>query len=445
MFTKLRRKFLFLNMGITSAVMALAFAVIFLTTYSNVQAENEAKLHELSATVTIRPNAGDIDGQTEQTRIKMNYTPSFVVTVDKKGEILGIESVLDLDGNDYADAVTAALKKGGSSTIELSGRTCLYEIVSLDNPLAVNGADLTEGYSSGNAINAGSGNREIRFLDITDSQKTLQSLAMRLTLIGAMMLIVIFFISRYFANRSIRPLMKSWEKQRQFVADASHDLKTPLSVITANYDALMANKDETIRSQEEWLGYMKTGMDRMSGLIGSMLSLASIEDHDTRAESSHFDLSEVITETMDSMDAEAQGKGLRVSGRIEQHVIIQSDKKLIQGIFSTLYENAIKYSRQGGDIEVKLETDIRQMILSVKNCGAGIPAEDLPKIFDRFYRADASRTGEESGYGLGLSIAKAATEKLGGTLSAESIENEYTTFTLTIPFGHDTGIRSPKR
>jgi signal transduction histidine kinase len=176
-----------------------------------------------------------------------------------------------------------------------------------------------------------------------------------------------------------------------------------------------------------------------------MLSLARIEESDTRAECSRFDLSEVIAEAMDSMDAEAQGKGLRVSGRIEQHVIIQSDRKLIQGIFSTLYENAIKYSRQGGDIEVKLETNIRQINLSVKNCGTGIPAEDIPKIFDRFYRADASRTGEESGYGLGLSIAKTATEKLGGTLSAESIENEYTTFTLTIPFRHDTGRRSPKR
>ncbi|MDR0852750.1 MAG: two-component sensor histidine kinase, partial [Clostridiales Family XIII bacterium] len=123
MFTKLRRKFLLLNMGITSSVMVAAFVAIFLMTYSNIQAENEAKLHELSATVIIKSGADDNNGQTEQTRIKMNYSPSFVVTVDKKGEILGIESVLDLDENDYADAVSEALKKEERSKIELSGRT----------------------------------------------------------------------------------------------------------------------------------------------------------------------------------------------------------------------------------------------------------------------------------------------------------------------------------
>jgi signal transduction histidine kinase len=254
-----------------------------------------------------------------------------------------------------------------------------------------------------------------------------------LVIIGVIMLVVIFFISRYFADRSIRPIAEAWEKQRRFVADASHELKTPLSVITANYDALLANKDETIRSQEEWLGYMKLGTDRMSALIGSLLSLARIEDGEAEAKRASFNLSETIAETMDAMDAEAQEKGLGVTRRIERHVKIRSDRELIRGIFSTLYENAIKYSQPGGDVEVTLETNRRQARLSVTNSGAGIPAADLPKIFDRFYRADPSRTGEESGYGLGLSIAKAATEKLGGALTAESVENEQTTFTLTNP------------
>lgn len=217
------------------------------------------------------------------------------------------------------------------------------------------------------------------------------------------------------------------------MADASHELKTPISIINANYDALMANQDQTIGSQLRWLDYIRIGTDRMTKLTADLLTLAKMEDVHVKLNPSRFDLSQVVRETAQLLDRNMKEKGIALSRSIEPGITIESDRERVKQVFLILLDNAVKYTNQNGRIAITLKHSKRSVVLSVENSGKGIAEEHLAKVFDRFYRADISRSQEEStGYGLGLSIARTITDRLGGTLQVTSIENQTTTFTFSL-------------
>ncbi len=425
-------------MAVTSLVMLMAFSAVYLTTWNNIQAENQKKLSGMSKSWTISSESvpeqpesaqgGFSSPRREQghvvSMVSADYSPSFILIVDKNGGIVETDSMIDLPEGTYGEAAEAAWQKGGQSTVTLAGRLWLYAVT----PVSVN--LLAEDGRSATTISED--NYQISFLDITDTQKTLRDLLLTFLFVGLAMLGVIFLVSFYFANRAIRPIAVAWEKQRQFVADASHELKTPLSVITANYDALLSNQDETIRSQREWLNYLKIGTDRMTRLINGLLTLAKMEDADLEVSRAPFDLSAALSKDMAAMEAAAAEKGLSLSKSLGQGIVINSDQEMVRQVFMILLENAVKYSEPNGEIFVSLEKSGHHLICSVKNNGKGIARKDLPRIFDRFYRADKSRTGENGGYGLGLSIAKTMINRLGGEITVESRENEWTVFTFTL-------------
>ncbi|MGF7143340.1 signal transduction histidine kinase [Anaerotaenia torta] len=438
MFKKLRNRFLFLNMAITCLVMFAAFSAVYLTTYRNIQNENQKKLGGMSKTIMVSSeNAIDqpetaSDGLLSERQeqghmvreVSSDYMPSFTIFLDQNGRITDIDTILDLPEEIYREAARIAWQKGAKSPISLEGRLWMYSV----SPVSI-----TQIYEDGRSVtNTSDNNYQISFLDITDTQKTLRDLLITFVFVGIAMLAAIFLISLYFANRSVGPIASAWEKQRQFVADASHELKTPLSIITANYDALLANQDETIRSQHEWLDYMKIGTDRMAKLINSLLLLAKMEDADIEAPKAPFDISDIIHREIASMEAAAAEKGLSILKRIGTDIVINSDQEMVSQVFTILLENAIKYSDINGTITVSLTKSGHSVICSVKNSGKGIAKEDLPRIFDRFYRADKSRSEDSVSYGLGLSIAKAMINRLEGDIAVESIENEWTVFRFTL-------------
>lgn len=440
MFKKLRNRFLILNMSITSLVMIVAFFIIYMTTYKNIQVENQRKLNVMSGarvhviTEKIEDSETNVISQRQSINgslekgltvrvLSPGYFPSFNLEVDTDGNILQINSFIDMPKETYQKAVEMAWNnKKNNSTISLEGKLWLYSISTKDNYKIVN----KNGRQT--VINGNNGKHIISFLDITDTQKTLRDLFLTFLFVGCAMLGVIFLISLYFANGSIKPISEAWEKQRQFVADASHELKTPLSIINANYDALLANKEESIQSQMNWLDYMKIGTDRMAKLINDLLLLAKMEDVNIGINKMPFNISNVVKEVLLSMEAVISEKGLIISQSIQPNIIINSDEEMVKQVFMILYDNAIKYSDSNGTIDVSLWKYRRRIVFSIKNNGKGIPKQDLPKIFDRFYRSDQSRTGENGGYGLGLSIAKSCIDKLGGQIQVMSLENEFTAF-----------------
>lgn len=408
MFTKLRNKFLILNMSITSLVIIAALAFIYFITYSNIHLEIQKKLDSSSRTIVTIPKD----------------PLSFNIEVDANGKILNINSLMDMPQDVYENAVKIAWgNKESKSVITLDGKQWRYQIAPIKiSSIQKNGKKLI---TEGDRFN-------IVFLDVTESNKTLFALLTTLFLVGFITLVVIFGVILYFANRSIKPLSEAWEKQKQFVADASHELKTPLSIIKANYDVLMSNQDETIKSQLKWLGYIRVGTDRMAKLINDLLVLAKIEDINLEVKQTSFNLSQEIQNTLLLMEAGAVEKKIGVSYSIEPNIILKSDLEKVKQVVTILFDNAIKYTNENGQIDISLKKSKRHVSFSIKNSGKGISKQDLSKVFDRFYQVDPSRTHESGGYGLGLSIAKTILNRLGGVLQAKSVENEYTIFSFIL-------------
>jgi len=430
MFTKLRNRFLILNMSITSLVIVTAFAIIYFITYNNVTMDIQNHLNARSELQVVEgddlPDHREDNGNAPSTSKKMvsNDMLSFTIEVDANGNILTVDSLLDLPDEVYKRAAeTAWSHKESHSTITLDGRQWRYRV----NPVNVNVIQ-----KSGQQLTLDERRFTLVFLDVTTYRRTLLDLLTTLLFVGIVTLFVIFVVSLFFANRSIKPLAEAWSKQKQFVADASHELKTPLSIVNANYDVLLANQDETIKSQIKWLGYMRIGMDRLTKLIDDLLTLAKIEDVRLETQKQSFNISTAIQETIWSMEAAVNEKGIKLNCSIDPDIVVKSDAEKVKQVIAIMLDNAIKYTDDNGQIEISLLRSKRQITFSIKNSGKGIAKQDLPKVFDRFFRAESSRTHKSGSYGLGLSIAKTIMDRLGGEINVTSVENEWTTFTIQL-------------
>lgn len=429
-------------MVMVSSVVIFAFAVIFTTTYTRVQNEINDKLvfarPQRSLDVfgaafrpggVVYPEPGFFsDGPSGVVRrVLPDAGLSFSVFVDSQNEVIEIDSMMDMDYETYAMMALQAMGAADSTdALNVDGRMWRYMIT----PISMISREIDEATSTvfimSNDLN------HIRFLDVTDSYRTIRSLAFTLSAMLIAILAVFFFFSRYFANRAIKPMAQAWEKQNRFITDASHELKTPLSVINANCGVLYADKDETVGSQLKWVDSIMRSADRMAGLVSSMLSLVSMEDAQLELSKCMFDLSGAVSEAADEIEAPAFEKGLEIRREIQPGVEIESDREHICKILSILLDNAIKYTGSGGEIVVSLEKEGKLVTCAVRNSGQGVPAEELPYLFDRFYRGDPARSPENSGYGLGLSIAKAIASQLGAELTAKSVSGQYTEFRLVL-------------
>ncbi|OWR31935.1 two-component sensor histidine kinase [Saccharibacillus sp. O23] len=271
------------------------------------------------------------------------------------------------------------------------------------------------------------------FIDTTSRQEILKTLIYTFAAVGVAMLIVLFFFSRFFANRSIRPVREAFDKQKQFIADASHELKTPLAVINTNADVLLANGDESIRSQEKWLRYIKSETERMAKLTGDLLYLTEMDDSRPGMVQARFDLSDAVENVMLTMEAVVFEKDLSLDYEIEPGLSLVGSREQIVQVTMILLDNAIKYANPRGRIDVSLKREHGEIRLAVSNTGEGIAAEHLPRVFDRFYRTDKSRTRSQGGHGLGLAIAKSIVEQHKGRISVKSTVGEQTTFSVHFP------------
>lgn len=430
MFKKLRNKFLLINMSIISVVMISAFAIIYIIIYNYMQMENQNKLLSLPVNKTNNQfNPDDkqsvIVSSNAIRKIPTDYTLSFGIEVNAKGEILNINSIIDIPDYVYREAAKLAWNKKDSSTLVFNGREWKYIIFPLNN------FHITSKYGKQIPVNTKDSKYQIAFLDVTNTYETLNELLTTFLFVGLGMLVVIFIISLYFANRAIKPIAESWEKQKQFVTDASHELKTPLAIINANTDALLANQEKEVKIQKKWLGYIRAETDRMAKLVNDLLYLAKTENGNIPTFHSSFNISQMVYNVILSMEAIVFEKSIKLSYSVEPNLMVKGNPEQIKQLVIILFDNAIKYTMETGIIDIHLKKTNRQIIFTIQNSGEGIKKQDLTRVFDRFYRIDPSRN-RESGYGLGLSVAKAIIDQHSGKLFAESVENENTMFTFSL-------------
>lgn len=276
------------------------------------------------------------------------------------------------------------------------------------------------------------------YLIIIDNEEVkvnlLANLRLSLVLFG-LLEVVIFYLATLITKWIIVPVNESFERQRQFIADASHELKTPLAVIIASSEAL-----ESDRTTDKWLLNIQNEANRMNGLISDLLNLTRLEARDKKV-FSNVNLSKVIEIEVLSFESLIFEKNLKLAYDIKEDIYYLCDSNQMKQLVAILLDNAIKHSYVKKTIAVKLDKVKEEIILTVSNYGETIPKEEYEKIFERFYRIDKARNRKENRYGLGLSIAKSIVINHDGKISVSSKE-ELTTFKVSFKTVNVRGKRN---
>lgn len=426
MIIKLRNRLIAAIMAFVAVIMLVAFASIYTVTYVRIHNENMEKVASKETVRVTSDGQMILDDQVIKDAVVVNrISPElgvhFNLLVNDAGTIIEIDSALDLTKEDYETAMSIAMKNLNGGIAELGGRKWQY----------TTGTGMYQSDDDNSLIQA-SGLTAIRFLDVTDSHQMLATLLITLFGLYITLMVTFFILAWYFASRSVRPMAEAWESQRQFIADASHELKTPISALNANLDVMYASQENTIKEQVKWLDNSKKVLTRMTALIQSMLELAKVDESNNKHSIEKVYINNLLDEVIDYYTPLADNKNIALVEEIEPEIDILSNYSMILQVIEILMDNAIKYTNDSGEIKIVAHTEKRGIVVQIHNTGVGISPVDIDKIFERFYRGDKARVYKEGSYGLGLSIAKATVQKLHGEIVVKS-NSERTIFSVRIP------------
>ena len=279
----------------------------------------------------------------------------------------------------------------------------------------------------------GGGRTRIAFSDLSWERASLTRLMLNSLLIGAAALAVFLAISVFLARISLKPVERTWTQQRQFVADASHELKTPLTVILANIGIISAHPASSVASQQKWLGYIQEEAQRMRELVEDMLFLAKHDGAERPKDSRTVNFSDLATGCVLRFESVAFERQVTLASGLEPDLYVSGEPDSLERLVMLLLDNAVKYAGEGGQVDVFLSRRQERAVLTVRNTGAPIPPQHLEHLFERFYRADGSRSRKEGGYGLGLAIAQTIVQSHRGQIDVRSSREEGTVFTVCLP------------
>ena len=252
----------------------------------------------------------------------------------------------------------------------------------------------------------------VLFLNSEREIQTMRSLLWITLAISAACLVVVFGLVVLFSRRAITPYLKNMEAQKQFITNASHELKTPLTAISTSADVLAMEHDG-----DEWVHNIQVQSGRLSKLITSLVALSRLDEENPFPVRTEFSLSDALWEISEPFGSLAQAKGKAYTQDIADGLTVTGDRTAIQQMFSILLDNALKYSPDGGSISLTTQRSGKRAEVTVSNTVDTAQSIDTTRLFDRFYRADESHSGAVSGTGIGLSIVKATVEAHGGTIS----------------------------
>lgn len=407
MIRKLQIKFVAMCMAMVTAVLAVVFFSAFASARQNIQVIStevlERVLRESSSGLQSRPDIGlDLGDRVVQ-------LPYFTVDVWQQG-------------SSYSAYVTGGTYADLEDTEELTAI--------LTDCLSQNQTQGTiDGYNLRYLRQDNGLYQKLAFVDMSMEQATLREMMGSYLQIGAAAMVLLLGVSILLSRWATRPVEKAWRQQRQFLSDASHELKTPLTVILSNAELLQsAHLDE---SPARWSDNIRSEAGRMKSLVEEMLTLARADNAVRTAVLEEVSLTDVAADCALSFEPVAFEAGKPLEEDLAEDVTVLGDREKLRQVVAILLDNAVKYGAAGGAITLTLRKTDRQARLTVANPGEPIPQEQLRRLFERFYRADDSR-GEQSGFGLGLPIASTIAAEHRGTLKAES-DAVSTRFTLTLP------------
>ena len=301
------------------------------------------------------------------------------------------------------------------------------------------------------SINEEDGTTRIMFLDcgrVLESFRDFLKASILMSLVG---LLIVFAVICYFAGRIVRPVAESYEKQKRFITDAGHEIKTPLAIIKANIDLMDMELENTKLNREdlkEDLGDINDQVSRLTGLTNDLVYLSRMEEAENTLVMTEVPLSDIVSETVQSFEPLVKEQGKTISADIAPMISVQGSTKELEKLLSIVIENAVKYSPAadaGSDadaeadsstepINVSLKKEGRSAVIEVRNETENeLTNESLAHVFERFYRMDESRSSQTGGHGIGLSMASAIVKAHGGKISAHTSTGHDFTVTATIP------------
>ena len=400
MIRRLRIKFVCINMAIVLVMLCAMFLTVYLLTRQNMERRSVEFLRSAAE------DPGMLQG-TEDARI---HPPYLVVEVGGNGtvRILSAGGFQMEDGEQLEDLARLAASGGAGTLQEYNLR-----YYSLTMPEA----------------------RRLAFADMSGERWAMEGVMQNCILIACVSLVMFFFISVFLARWAVRPVEEAWKGQRQFVADASHELKTPLTVILANADMLQGSGGLTGQTRQR-VENIAAESHQMRGLVESLLELARADSGIPREQMSALDFSAMTERALLTFEAVFFENGHPLQGEITPGLWVLGSSRHLSQVVEILLDNANKYAAPGGAVEVGLRQEDRgRCLLWVRSQGPAIAQEDLERIFRRFYRTDTVRSSGGS-YGLGLSIADGIVREHRGKIWAES-GPEKNTFYVRLPLERD--------
>ena len=388
MLKKLRNKFIWITMCIVTALLVMIFTLQYQMTVMNLDQRADGFLRALSN------SAEKPSGIFEEQDVGLPY---ILIQVSPRGEILA----------------------SGVTSYNLNDKEFVYDLIRQVFSYGDQWGELKD-LNLRFYRNSSKTGECVAMVDVSSHSNTLENLFYTSLGIGLACLAGFFVISILLARWAMKPVEKAWQAQKQFVSDASHELKTPLTVIMSNAELLQEPLDEEERAR--YAQNVQVMATRMRGLTQGMLELARVDNGQVQKSFTTLDLSRLVSDAVLPFEPTFFERDMVLESQVTENISVTGNETYLRQVVEILLENALKYS-EPGMVLVKLERYGRnQCVLSVANPGAPIPKEEYSQIFERFYREDKARTGTE-GFGLGLAIAKSTVEEHKGKIWVQS--NEY--------------------
>ncbi len=409
MINQLQRKFIMITMASLSLVMVLLVGAINMINFYQIDrsagqtlaflSENKGRFPEFERGKE-PPRDKKIGFElNEETKFQTRY---FFIKLShdetvKEIDTSHISAVSSKDALQYAEEVLASKKSEGYKGIYK------YRIINAENgPMII-------------------------FLDVRNQMQMVMYFFLTSCGVALGTLLLVFILVSVFSKRAINPVVRNMEKQKRFITDAGHEIKTPLAIISANTDVL-----ELTTGESEWITSIRNQIGRLDKLVKNLLLLARMEEGNIERTRQEFDLSRCVKRIANSFLAVAESQSKRLSISIVPHIQLHGEEGAMEQLISTLLDNAMKYSDTNGEIRISLMPLKKGIKLEVYNTVEYIESKNLDRFFDRFYRADESRSRETGGYGIGLSIASSIVEAHHGRISVHSDDGRSVIFTVII-------------
>ena len=403
MIKKLRMKFVCIVMTIAMLMVGGILGVVIHFTGTNMETQSVSMMRAIAAS----PFQQESLGKTSSDEVRL---PFFTVQISSRGEL-----------------ITA-----GGGYFDLTDRQYLQQIINLALSADQETGVLKE-YDLRYLKAVSPMGLAIVFADTATEAATLRSLIYSSSFIFLAAMLIFLGISILLSRWAIRPVAKAWEQQRQFVADASHELKTPLAVIMANAE-LMQNGQAAEEDKEKYSQNILSTTYQMRSLVENMLEMARVDNGTLKMHMAALNISELVSDAVLSFQLLYEEKNMGLRCAISREITVHGSEQHLYQVMDVLLDNALKYATPGGMVSVDLVSAGRNCLLSVASPGEPISGDDLKNIFKRFYRADKARAMNGS-YGLGLAIAESIVEAHRGRIWAQSSEG-YNTFYVQLPIAN---------